>query len=374
MLKPRPKVIDLFAGVGGLSLGASRAGFEVVSAVEIDKHAFAAHKINFPNAVHLDKDVKDLSGKELLETVGLKKSELAGLIGGPPCQGFSVMGRQDIDDPRNSLFSVFFKLVSETLPAFFLVENVPGILAERNKLLRDAAFSQIPKIYKLLDPIVIKANEYGAPTTRTRIFFIGYDPKRLNHLSKESFRPRDHIRITTVGQALMGIPSLGTTWEHKEGWQAVIKADNSYFGIRVKAHIPHGVGDPRSIEKFENQNLVSGFFSTEHTASTVERFNNLLAGKLDKISKSVRLDTNAFCPTLRAGTGPEKGSYQSVRPVHPTLPRVICPREAARLQGFPDWFQFDKTKWHAFRQIGNSVSPLVAEEILSKILGSLKSN
>ncbi|MCL0160516.1 DNA cytosine methyltransferase, partial [Klebsiella pneumoniae] len=87
----------------------------------------------------------------------------------------------------------------------------------------------------------------------------------------------------------------------------------------------------------------------------------------DKISRSQRLDPNGFCPTLRAGTGSDKGSYQAVRPIHPTQARVIAPREAARFHGFPVWFRFHPTKWHRFRQIGNSVSPLVSEAMLLPI-------
>lgn len=97
----------------------------------------------------------------------------------------------------------------------------------------------------------------------------------------------------------------------------------------------------------------------------------LLPGKKDAISKAVRLAADGFCPTLRAGTNREKGSYQAVRPIHHILPRVITPREAARLQGFPDWFVFHRTKWHSFRQIGNSVSPIVAEFLLKAVLDHL---
>jgi len=92
---------------------------------------------------------------------------------------------------------------------------------------------------------------------------------------------------------------------------------------------------------------------------------------VDSISKARRLDVEGLCPTLRAGTGPERGSFQAVRPIHPRAPRVISPREAARLQGFPDWFVFDHTKWHAFRQIGNSVSPLVSEFALCKLRSAI---
>ena len=99
-----------------------------------------------------------------------------------------------------------------------------------------------------------------------------------------------------------------------------------------------------------------------------ERFGILGYGEMDKISRASRLDPNNFCPTLRAGTGKDRGSFQSVRPIHYSAPRVIAPREAARLQGFPDWFLFHPTKWHSFRQIGNSVSPIVSEAILKPFL------
>ncbi|EFN7879408.1 DNA cytosine methyltransferase, partial [Escherichia coli] len=129
------------------------------------------------------------------------------------------------------------------------------------------------------------------------------------------------------------------------------------------SNVPNNVGDPESLEKLK-KGLVSGFLGTIHTDEVINRYKKLSFGETDKISRSQRLNPNGFCPTLRAGTGSDKGSYQAVRPIHPTQARVITPREAARLQGFPDWFRFHPTKWHSFRQIGNSVSPLVAEAML----------
>ena len=110
-----------------------------------------------------------------------------------------------------------------------------------------------------------------------------------------------------------------------------------------------------------------GASETRHSKKVIERYSEIKQGETDRFSKSRRIDPDGFCPTLRAGTGRDKGSYQAVRPLHPTENRVITPREAARLQGFPDWFQFHPTKWHSFRQIGNSVSPILAEYILSVI-------
>ena len=131
------------------------------------------------------------------------------------------------------------------------------------------------------------------------------------------------------------------------------------------------MGDRAALRRLRKSNEVSGFLGTVHGAEIAGRYAGVETGKSDPVSKSPRLDLDGFCPTLRAGTGPDRGSFQAVRPLHPTEARVITPREAARLQGFPDWFQFDPTKWHSFRQIGNSVSPILAERIFAVIARAL---
>lgn len=131
------------------------------------------------------------------------------------------------------------------------------------------------------------------------------------------------------------------------------------------------IGDEKSIERLLKNNEVSGCFGTRHSEAIALRYQTLIPGQQDKISKSVKLREDGYCPTLRAGTDSSKGSYQAVRPIHPTQARVITPREAARLQGFPDWFQFHETKWHSFRQIGNSVCPIAAEKVLTAIKATL---
>lgn len=366
MKKPRI-IIDLFSGVGGLSLGAARAGFKLQGAVEIDPRASATHAINFPKTAHLTSDVAKLSGKELLSQVGVDSLTYGGLIGGPPCQGFSEIGRRSAVDPRNNLVVEFFRLVAETKPAFFLAENVPGILDARNSATLERALAQVPKSYRALKPILVKASDYGAPTRRTRVFFYGYDPDRVNPLSVSDFQP-DDIDDVRVRDALINLPKLRSDWlSEDQSWRAVGALEESDYGLRIVDRIPGGVGNAEAIERYKQKKLASGFLGTQHEASTVKRFSTLKHGERDSVSKSVRLDPDGYCPTLLAGTGPERGSYQAIRPVHPTSPRVICPREAARLQGFPDWFQFHATKWHAFRQIGNSVSPIVAEALLQKI-------
>jgi DNA (cytosine-5)-methyltransferase 1 len=365
-------VIDVFSGVGGLSLGAARAGFEVLAAIDSDPLCIEAHSANFQDTHHIDKPVETLTGKDLLRDLGLRRGTVDGLIGGPPCQGFSEIGKRKLDDPRNSLFAHFLRLVVEIRPKFFVVENVPGILSPRYKDLLEAAFGALPTCYRVFEPCVVAANKLGAPTSRTRVFFIGIDGQRLPH--------RTHIGLTnlignevTVGHALTGLPSIRSEWQQeKQSWRRVGDVPMDSYFERVTSAVPSRVGNHVALHHYAKSRLVSGCFGTRHTTSTLRRFDRLRPGQRDPVSKAVRLANDGFCPTIRAGTGAERGSYQAVRPIHPGSPRVITPREAARLQGFPDWFIFHPTKWHAFRQIGNSVSPIVAEALLTKMLGLLR--
>ena len=363
-----PSVIDLFAGVGGLSLGAARAGFAVALAVELDKHAIAAHRKNFPNVKHLAEDIGKLDGEKLLRHAGLKSRELDGLVGGPPCQGFSTIGRRCVGDPRNNLFHKFFSLVSECAPKFFIAENVLGILDSQYDDIRKLAFAQVTGEYTLLEPMQFKASDYGAATSRERVFFVGYRKDLDVKLSKADFESHKVKTPMTVAKALYGLPKqIRSQWlTEEQGWRVLAEPmPESNFAERIVNGIPKGVGDADAIRRFKEEGAVSGCLGTRHTPEVAARYASLKHGQKDHVSKAVRLKPDGLCPTLRAGTAADKGSYQAVRPIHPTAARVITPREAARLQGFPDWFQFAASKWHSFRQIGNSVSPFVAEIVLS---------
>ncbi|MBH1506578.1 DNA cytosine methyltransferase [Stenotrophomonas maltophilia] len=367
-LRQKFSVIDLFAGVGGMSLGAARAGFDIAAAAELDPIAIATHTVNFPKANHLNWDVSKVTGDELLKAAKLDGRRLDGLIGGPPCQGFSDMGKRDPQDPRNNLFSDFFRLVSEIRPRFFLAENVPGILADRNRSVVEAALRLIPADYIVLPIRQVAASDMGAPTSRPRVFFFGYDPGSVGHISADELFKVEREAVT-VGAALAGLPQVRSSWQSAEqGWRVVKGLDQSDpFYARLVGHIPAGVGCAESIACLRDKKLVSGNLGTIHSPEVTARFSLVPQGGTDKISRAPRLKADGLCPTLRAGTASDRGSFQAVRPIHHRHARVISPREAARLQGFPDWFQFHPTKWHSFRQIGNSVSPLLAEAILKRV-------
>lgn len=370
----RPQVIDLFAGVGGLSLGAVRAGFHLALAVEFDKDALRAHQSNFPNTYHLQGDIDKLTGNGIMRQAGLAIGELDGLIGGPPCQGFSVIGKRSAEDPRNSLFVKFFQLAMECQPKFFVVENVPGVLDKKYADTRERAFQSVTADYILLDPMKIKASDYGAATNRERVFFVGYRRDALAHLTTKVFNTHKVNVPTTVSTALQSLPlDICSDWLTEEAsWRHVETMPDSSFAAQIVGNIPVGVGDLVAIRRFQEEHLVSGCFGTRHSPELQARYGALKPGETDKVSKSVRLKLDGFCPTLRAGTGSDRGSFQAVRPIHPTMPRVITPREAARLQGFPDWFRFAPSKWQSFRQIGNSVSPLLAESVFKVIYDHLR--
>ena len=152
--------------------------------------------------------------------LSLKNGDLTGIIGGPPCQGFSDIGKKDKYDPRNKLFPEFFRIVAEANPKFFLAENVPLIMHDRNSDILNDAFSLVEKDYNILTDLTIKANEFGAPTTRTRSFFFGSLKDEIEPLTKNDFLSPSNVKKVLVKDALNGLPKkIDPEWqeEHRAG-------------------------------------------------------------------------------------------------------------------------------------------------------------
>lgn len=362
------KIINLFSGAGGFSLGAKRAGFDIAGSVEIDPQAISVYQRNFPTSPLWSKDISTISAADILQYFDLKVGEIDGIIGGPPCQGFSHLGNNNSEDPRNQLFIHFFQIVKDVGPKFFLAENVPGILSPKNDKFIKQVQSKLEDKYEILEPMKLVAKEFGVPTTRARVFFFGYLKDEINPVESTEFEAAN-AKLVCVKDALKGLRrKIDPLWlTEEDGWKKITKNVEGDFGSKLYGQIPDGVGDPEAITRLKKKSEVSGCLGTRHSKEVLDRYCKIKQGEIDQVSKSRRLKSNGFCPTLTAGTDKNNGSYQAVRPLHPTQNRVITPREAARLQGFPDWFQFHPTKWHSFRQIGNSVSPILAEHILSVI-------
>ena len=362
-----PKAIDLFCGCGGMSLGAARAGFRLVGAIDVDSRALASHKRNFPKSAHYAGDLAGMTGSQVLENLKIRSGEITVIVGGPPCQGFSTIGKRNPMDERNLLIADFLRIVEDIAPSAFVLENVPALLHERYRGLLDTALLPLRSAYDILSPQLLKATEAGAPTVRTRLFVVGFR-KSIAAAVSDFWASVRTMRPPVVREALDGLPiDVISEWMASRGGVRTVRVsrEGAFFKAAC-ARIPAGAGDPTSIELF-SKHLVTGCIGTKHSDDLIRRYAGLGYGESDEKTKSVKLDPNGYCPTLRAGTGPDRGSFQAVRPIHYLRPRVITPREAARLQGFPDWYQFDETKWHSFRQIGNSVSPLVAEAVLGRV-------
>ena len=202
---------------------------------------------------------------------------------------------------------------------------------------------------------------------------VGYLPEYTEPILDVDIIPSSPRPLTSVRDAISDLPAPipenkssgidGFTWAQ---YPASNQDNLSNYARLLRAKPDSAIGCVQAVER-QQMGLISGMHSTKHTKKVAARYAATPNGKADPISKSYRLKWSGQSPTLRAGTGADKGSFQAVRPLHPSEGRVITVREAARLQGFPDWFTFHRTKWHSFRMIGNSVSPLVSKGIMQKI-------
>jgi DNA (cytosine-5)-methyltransferase 1 len=366
----RPTFVDLFSGCGGFGLGAELAGFENLASVDIDPNLQHSYKMNFPNAnVHLA-DISTLDKKFWNCAISGIRPDL--VIGGPPCQGFSRIGLRKPEDPRNNLITHFFYQILLLQPKVFVMENVEGILDFQNRTILDDALSIVDGTYRIVGPFKINALDCGAATSRKRVLIIGFRSElSFSPIHDRLFAPS--VRPVTVHEAISDLPSPIITPINREqcyDWWAYATENpasqyakslkNSYFNV--------GADFSKRMLKL---GMVSGLMGTRHTEIVRARFDKTAPGSIELISRYPRLSWEGHCPTLRAGTGSDKGSFQAMRPIHPAEPRVITVREAARLQGFPDWFLFHPTIWHSFRMIGNSVSPIMSKYILTILLESL---
>lgn len=336
-LKPL-KLVSLFSGGGGLDLGLEAAGFETVFATDIDHHSCEtlkkgkekAAKLGKPflsNAVIHEADILSLSSNLVMEKANLKPGETDLLAGGPPCQAFSVFGKRlGIKDPRGQLPQQYIRLLSELQPKSFVFENVFGLLTihggETFKELCEILSNPSNDLSYEISVHRLNASDYGVPQSRDRVFIIGTRiGKPLSNIpplcfdEKKEDKDKTHLRKRTVGDAFKGLPPLG--------------------------------------EKLANH------YGRKHSQRIIDRYKSLIFGERDHKTRINRLDPNR--PSYTIIVGSDKGGGKGH--VHPHEPREVSPRESARIQTFPDWWDFSGTSRHPIRQIGNAVPPILAAVI-----------
>ncbi|QQS23313.1 DNA cytosine methyltransferase [bacterium] len=360
--KDNLKIIDLFAGVGGISTGFKRAGFDVVSANEYNSEIADTYIKNHPGTKVIVEDITKVKTSDLLN--GEKKIDV--IVGGPPCQGFSMAGRRIrnsgafLNDPRNELFKEFIRVVKDIQPKIFVMENVAAMLNIHNGAIRDEIINRFEELGYKTKVHVLLAAEYGVPQLRKRAVFIGnkigIDP---DELFPEKTHGNDRKNpYVTIAESILDLPKV-----------------NAGSGSFESSYLPSKKLTPYQKARRGKSRKLYNHQATQHDLRIIDILKNIKEGegrssipsKLQ--TKSVhsgafgRLDRNkpAYTITTRFDT-PSVG-----RVTHPTQHRALTPREAARIQSFDDSFIFYGSKSSIGTQIGNAVPPLLAEAIASRI-------
>lgn len=311
-------IVDLFAGAGGMSEGFRSAGYKILSAVEIVEIAAATHKRNFPKSHVFCGDIAKYHPKDFL-----KQKKVQVVVGGPPCQGFSVAGRRDPKDPRNRLFREFVRVVGELRPDYFVMENVPGILTMQGGKVKEAILEAFEEIgYPSVSVAILEAASFGAPQLRARAIFIGNKHGLPNPFPAPLLEPSDYVPIEC---ALESLPDWDRIPEINHEWTRHSKE----FTKRISKVAPGSSLYETFMDAYKRQYL------------------------------------GVPSMTIKENHG---GTH-----IHPTLDRCISAREMARLQTFPDSFIFEGSMKKAMWQIGNAVPPVLAKYIALSLIPFLKS-
>ncbi len=365
-----------------MTLGFEQAGFDVLASVEIDPIHCATHEFNFPFWSILCKSVEETTSQEIRTRSSIGNQEIDVVFGGAPCQGFSLIGKRFFDDPRNSLVFHYIRLVLELQPKFFVLENVKGMtVGKHQEFIEEIINKFAAKGYKIRQTYqVLNSADFGVPQNRERLFILGCRdnfelPNYPVPITKPAKKKKSALASElpsgpTVWDALKDLPEIEKYGElQKRDWVVADFGKPSNYGkiLRGLCSNDHDYSYKR---KYDSRILTSSL-RTKHNLESIKRFAATPYGKTELISRFYRLDPEGICNTLRAGTPSNRGAFTSPRPIHPFIPRCITVREAARLHSYPDWFRFHVTKWHGFRQIGNSVPPLLAKAVASKIIEQL---
>ena len=318
-------VISTFAGCGGSSLGYKWAGGKVLAAVEWEENAVQTYHLNFPHTPVLHRDITTVTTEELLELTGLQPGELDILDGSPPCQGFSTAGKRQIDDPRNSLFKEYVRLLRGLQPKVFVMENVSGMVKGSMKHVFAIIMRELKASGYQVKCQLMNAMYFGVPQSRERVIFIGV----RNDLHIMPSHPIAKTRLYTFREAVAGLPLSVQVPELDHIWVDEIERKTKWI-------IP---------------------------ASKLKQGQKLVPD----VPSSIRAWMNKPLPTIQKNAMPGQPAYVRNSTIHPTQARALSIREMARCQSMPDAFRFVEALNNGMQRIGNSVPPKFMESIASHI-------
>jgi DNA (cytosine-5)-methyltransferase 1 len=380
----RPTAIDLFSGAGGLTLGLLNAGFDVVLSSDWSVPCARTHRKNFPQVPFRPADIGKVAGEEILAQTGLKKGDLDLLIGGPPCQGFSILGQRLLDDPRNQLFGDFIRITGELLPRVAVIENVPGLATLAGGVLLQEIGHAFDALGYDVECAELLAAQYGVPQMRWRMFFVAW--RRDQGVGRCGFPLPTHGKLA-IGDL---VPNRTVRSDQLEGFVSIREAIGDLPPIRSGEECVRYEGRPGSPYQAAMRDgcetELYNHYAAKLAPQNIERIRSLKPGQDWRdlpaellpmgMRRALRKDhTRRFRRMRWDGVArsiitrfrdPKSGEY-----THPFQDRTISIREAARIQSFPDWFIFEGTLSDQYDQVGNAVPPLLAKAVGVQILRAL---
>lgn len=322
-----PTALSLFSGAGGLDLGFSMAGFQILAASDIKAESRQTHELNWPKTPFLHGDLREISAADLSAAMGGRRPDV--IIGGPPCQGFSTLGDRLSADPRNDLVDAFMRIVAELRPQAVVIENVRAVATEYGGRYKDYIIGQLEGIGYKTSFSVLNAADYGVPQLRRRAFFVGLADPRSNYSFPLPTHGTADVPYATVGDAIMDLVEKSSDTPNHTPLQ------HSEVVLRRYRLIPEGgmLPPPEQLPvEIRRKNF----------GSTYKRLHR------ERPSLTMVPGNNAF-------------------PIHPTLDRSLTPREAARIQTFPDDYVFAGDRRAQCKLVGDAVPPRLAAALAKSV-------
>ena len=361
------KCVDLFCGAGGLSEGFRQNGFEILLANDFDTWCEATYKLNHPETEFITGPIQDITAEKILSKLDMKPGELDCIIGGPPCQAFSVYNHQrGMHDERSGLFREYLRLVEGVLPKYVVIENVPGITSVEDGVAVTEIKNGLAALGYEVELALLKAEDYGVAQERRRLVFIG------NRIGTDIVFPapthgKGLLPYVTVWNAISDLPPLKNgagsevtnyTLPPQSEYQKELRKDAQMvfnhvaptlgaINLERMKHIPEG-GSWRDIP-------------IELLPAGMKR-----ARRSDHTKRYGRLRKDGFASTILTKCDPHWGAF-----FHPEQDRVITVREAARLQCFPDRIRFEGSRVEQYKQVGNAVPVLMAAAVAKVVREAL---
>ena len=355
------RVLDLFAGVGGLSYGFYKnPNYKLIAANEILFDMAKAYSLNHPDVLMFNKDIKDFSLKDFD-----KDPQIDIVIGGPPCQAYSTVGKRLLDDPRGKLFQEYYRILKEFKPSTFLYENVKGLISMNRRRLLPQIISLFESLGYKIKYKLLNAADYGVPQMRERVIIVGtllekeYEYPMQTHCNsfyKKGLFEEELQSYVTLIQAIGDLPSINANEE-----------SNSYNAKPMNVY---------QEQMRNNGEILLDHNSPNHNSDLINLISHLPeGGTLSDIPENIR-PTKAFGNSYsrlwsnRPSTTITRnlGTPSSARCIHPFLNRGLTTREGARLQSFPDNFMFYGSRSSKNLQIGNAVPPILSTHLADSIL------